>query len=106
MLWRRAVEAIALVVDGDHGEDREFRGSLVSGQQGLASFIERRHGLDDEKVDAGILQGSDLLDKCGTGFVEARFAEGLQANAEGADASTSVRMCFSALLGVTVATSY
>ena len=85
LLRRRAVEAIAVVVDRDHDEHGQFgRGFLRRGQR-LASFVQSRHGFDDEHVDAGGHQGADLFDECSAGLVEPGLAQRLEAHAQRSD---------------------
>ena len=59
---------------------------FAGGFKGLAGFVERGHGLDDEQVDARPLgEDANLLGKGGAGFVEAGLAQRLEAHAERAD---------------------
>ena len=68
----------------------KLRRSFFGGQQSFARFIQRGHGLDDEQVDAGIGQGTDLLSKGGASFIEAGFAQRLEPDAERADGAGNV----------------
>jgi len=80
-----AVEAVAVVVHGDHDEDGEMRGDFAGGVEGFASLVEGGHGFQAEHVHAGGGKGLDLLGKGGAGLFQAGFAQGLQTHAEGAD---------------------
>ncbi len=83
---RGAVEAVALVVDRDHDEHGQIGRGFVRGEQRLAGFVESRHGLDDQEVDAGIGQGAVI---CSTKAARASsrpvLPERLETDAEGAD---------------------
>jgi hypothetical protein len=48
----------------------------------LVGFVQRRHGFDNQQVNAGFRQGANLLGKGRAGFVQAGLAQGLQAYAE------------------------
>ena len=80
---RGAVEAVALVVHGDHDQHGQVRGDLARGQQRFARLVQRGHGFDDEQVDAGRpASAANLLGKGGAGLVQAGLAQRLQRHAE------------------------
>jgi hypothetical protein len=79
---RGAVEAVAVVVDGDHDENRQIGCGFKRGVESFARFVQRRHRLDAEKVDAVFGQNAHLFGERGAGFVEAGFAERFKTNAE------------------------
>ncbi len=88
---RRAVKAVALVVDGDHGQHGQMRSGFLRGQQSFAGLVERGHGFQNQHVYAGFGQGANLLGKGGAGFVQARLAQRFEADAERTDGASYPR---------------
>ena len=70
---------VTMTSDGQIGSD------LARRLQRLVSLVQRGHGLNDEQVHAGIVQGANLLGKGGAGFVEAGLAQRLKPHAERTD---------------------
>ena len=79
---RGAIQAVALVVHGDHDQHGQVGSDFAGGVQGLVRLVQRGHGFDDQQVHAGLGQGANLLGKGGAGFVQAGFAQRLQAHAQ------------------------
>ena len=82
---RGTVEAIALVVHCDHDQHGKVGSGFARGQQGLAGFIQRRHGFNHDEVSAGGGERGDLFLEGGARLVEAGLAQRLQGHAEGTD---------------------
>ena len=61
VLGARAVEAVAVFVDGDLRHHRQLRIHLAGGQDRLVQFFQVAEGLQDDEVDAFFIQGSNLL---------------------------------------------
>jgi hypothetical protein len=99
LLWFGTVEAVAVVVNCDLGDDWESRSDFSGGEHGLMQFINEAEGFEDEKVSSGFGQGGDLFAKGGTGFVSAYFAERLDADAERTDGASHHSVFASGLAG-------
>ncbi len=79
---RRSIEAVALIVHGDHHQHRQIGRRFQRGDQRFACFVERRHGFDRQACRRRFGQGADLFGKGRAGLVEASLAQRLKANAE------------------------
>ena len=84
---RRAVQAVALVVHRHHHQYRQIGRRLSGSFQRLVCLIQRGHGLDNQKVDAGCSQGVNLLGEGRPGFVQAGLAQRLQTHSQRAHRS-------------------
>ena len=63
----------------------KLRRGLLGGQQSLARFVQRGHGLDDQQVHAGVSKGANLFRKGGARFIQAGLAQRLQPHAQRTD---------------------
>ncbi len=82
----RAVGQVAVVVDGDLGDDGHLvAGGLARGEDGLAQLVEVGEGLEDQQVDAGLEQRLDLLAEDGARLGEGGGTERLDADAQRSD---------------------
>ena len=85
-----AVAQVAVVVDGDLGDDDQVpAGDLARSQDGFAQFIEIAEGLQDEQIDAGFEKGLHLLGEDGARLREGGRAERLDVSAERAEGAAT-----------------
>ena len=82
VLRRGAVQAVAVVVHRHHHQHGQVGGDLAGRRQRLPRLVQRRHGLDDQQVSAGLGQSVNLLGKGRARFVQAGLAQRLQAHAQ------------------------
>ncbi len=79
---RRAVEAVAVVIDRDHHQHGQIRGCRSRCSE-FAGLVQGGHGFDDEQIDAPGGEHGDLFLECGAGFIEAGLAERLERTPRG-----------------------
>ena len=81
-----AVGQVAVVVDGDLGDDGHLvAGGFARGEDSLAQLVQDGEGLQDQQVDAGLDQRLDLLAEHGAGLFERGGTQRLDADAQRPD---------------------
>ena len=96
-LGRRTQHRPAVVVEGQHGDDRDRPGYFPDGNQGCATLLDIQKRLQTDQVGPGIDQRGSLLAEGGLHLVEGDLAQGLHKLAGGADGSAHVGPAFGLL---------
>ena len=92
----RAVQAIGILIDRHHHQDRQRRGHRFGRKNGLLRLIQRGNRLDQQHIDAALGQAANLLRKGCARLIQADLSQRLQTRAQGTDSARNPG--FSALL--------
>lgn len=84
LFGRRAIEGVAVLLDGHLGHDGQ-RAGRTHGADGRAHLRQVAEGFEHEQVHATLEEGIDLLPEEGLGFIHAGLTPGLDTHAERTD---------------------
>ena len=80
-----AIEAVAVFVDRDLGDDGNLRIHVAAGEHGLMQLFDVAEGFEHQQIDAALDQGGDLFAKRGAGLFKRSLAQRFDADAQRAN---------------------
>ncbi len=81
----RAVQAVGILIDRHHHQNRQRRGRGLRRKNGLLRLVQRGNGFDQQQIDAALRQAANLLRKGCARLIEADLSQRLQTHAQGTD---------------------
>ncbi len=98
-LRRRAEHASSLLLEGEHGDDRDIGGEVADGDEGRADLLDVEEGLQRDEVGAGVDERLRLFLEHAVSLVEAHVADRFHETPGGAYGTSDVGVFAADLTG-------